>query len=519
MKLSNNPRDYGVPHDEWRPSQRALIEKIMSTNDEYVFGEACVGVGKSSVVTALGHYDHVTVCVHTLALLTQYEQRYGFEVIRGRQEYPCAHKEKIRSWKDLYNLVPLASDCTVRQPWMCKYYSQCPYYIAKHIAFLARRSACTYRYMALSIKMKEREGMLVFDEAHDAAEELIRFNQAEIPHRVLDRFGLPKFPVAECEGEVITPEIGDQIRQWADRCYSYLFIRDDDDSPKAVRMVKMTLRLSQLADISSNPSFIEVDGNSIRIMALSADKIARAIFESKSRAVFMSGTIGDPRPLANALGIDRYASYSFPHPIPIEYRPIDNLNLPRMIKRVLDVYPENYQLQADKAWEWIEMFPVEWRGLILSTSYKKIGLLHEGIEQHSNGRRLIVQKPGDKVNDVVQRFVNDVRPGDIMIGTVQGMGTGIDLYGDLARWMVIAGTPHVNPTDRYMKARRELDGGITYQRWLTYNAVAQASGRITRGVLDENGDFLRNYIAIADGSALTGMAMKYYPDWFKEAIQ
>ena len=46
----------------------------------------------------------------------------------------------------------------------------------------------------------------------------------------------------------------------------------------------------------------------------------------------------------------------------------------------------------------------------------------------------------------------------------------------------------------------------------------QAAGRCSRGEKDEFDDWLPNYVALADGSATTKTAMKYYGDWFKKSF-
>ena len=47
----------------------------------------------------------------------------------------------------------------------------------------------------------------------------------------------------------------------------------------------------------------------------------------------------------------------------------------------------------------------------------------------------------------------------------------------------------------------------------------QACGRVSRGEIDQaTNDWLPNYAALADGSALSPLAMKNYGDWFKAAL-
>ena len=48
--------------------------------------------------------------------------------------------------------------------------------------------------------------------------------------------------------------------------------------------------------------------------------------------------------------------------------------------------------------------------------------------------------------------------------------------------------------------------------------AVQIPGRVSRGEILPNGEFMENFAALADGSATTNMAKRFYPEWFKDAI-
>lgn len=488
-----------------------------------MFGELPTGSGKSSCAAALGHKQKVLVVVHTLALLTQYEQNYGFSVVRGRQEYPCILLEKVNVWRHKYRRLPTAADCHFSKMDMCSVSDKCPYLLAKHKALREDRAACTYRYVGVSDMMKLRSGHLVLDEAHDAVEELIRFNKFEISHNVIEQYDLPAFPYYEFgednEGDVLSPLHKYRILDWLDKCLK-IFAQYYEQDPKSCRAQNLYHRYNRMMEsLYTIEWFLRIYDDKAVMMALDATEIAEQIFRHKNTKLLMSATIGDPAPLAKALGIDEYQFFTFPHPIPVPFRQIHDIGVPRMTKRNLDNNPHYYWKQVDAIIQWVRRFPFSWRGAILTTSYYKIERLSKLIERFMPERRYYVQGAGQKVGDVVHQFTTNPRPGDVMIGTIQGMGTGLDLYGSLARWIVIAGVPHPNPLDRYEKARREQFGGIAYQNWVTYNSVPQACGRVSRGETTEAGGWLPNFAALADGGATTKRAYNYYPDWFSDAIQ
>ena len=101
---------------------------------------------------------------------------------------------------------------------------------------------------------------------------------------------------------------------------------------------------------------------------------------------------------------------------------------------------------------------------------------------------------------------------------IYNWGAGLDFYGDLARFAVVAGVPFGNHTDNFGRARAKK-GKDDYAWWFSYVQVPQACGRVSRGEQDENGNYLLNVACLADGSSMTGNAKRNYPDWFKDSIR
>lgn len=92
------------------------------------------------------------------------------------------------------------------------------------------------------------------------------------------------------------------------------------------------------------------------------------------------------------------------------------------------------------------------------------------------------------------------------------------MRGDIARYSVVAGVPLPNPTDRFDQLRFETPSGRAYAYAYAYNSVMQATGRVTRGEQDDDGVYLLNAGALADMMATSPLAMRFYSNWFKEAI-
>jgi Rad3-related DNA helicase len=547
----NNPRDLGVPHDEWRPNQLAAYQatkEIFDTGEtKHVFLELGTGSGKSGIATALGAHQPVVVLVQTLSLLDQYEEAYGFEIIKGRQEYDCVLEEKTREWKAKTGFAPKASDCHFPKMHDCPVAHRCPYLIAKQRALSSKRMACTYRYASLSHKVAEREGIVILDEAHAAGEEVLSFAEFNMTEERRRKFNLPPLPFPtgygpQGKGDLIDAKARGVIKDWIAESRSALralkgIEAASDRQSQVKRMYDRLSRLSSdIGDDRQDWFLYQGSGNMptgswqtfdlvnraptyMNLRPLSARPIAPVLWKSKDLAVLMSATIGDPDPLANELAIEDYKAIDFPHPIPPEFRPVDDLHVPRMTRSNINDNPNLYEVQAVSIWNWVRQLDPSWRGIVLTTSYTKINELKKHLKSRFNGR---IYEPPDNARGVTARvnaFLADPRPGLIAIDTIQGWGHGIDLYGDLARFAVVAGVPHSNPSDPYERARTSRPGGRKYAWWTAYNAIPQAVGRVSRGEKDEHGEWIINRAALADGSATAPTAFRYFPQWFREAIR
>lgn len=549
MLTSPSPRQYGIPHDEFRPAQWNAIQRIeaLPFNDgfeSFAFIEAPTGVGKSAIATAMGRTGNVTVLVGTLNLLDQYKS-YGFEVIKGRQNYPCRLEKKRQEWWNESHTVPTAAECHFSNMTKCPAAGQCDYLIQKHKALSARRLAVTYPYAMLSKHISERDGILVCDEGHDAAEQIIGFSGFEIGELKRQKYGLPRFPIAEPygpegDGDIIDEFMFKKLLEWFSACRSHLenLTRFEDTSQKTSRAKNLLGQFERIANslerdreyfLESGTIIRENAGKGrwttsfgIRLKALTAKSVGKRLWENKSKVVLMSATIGQPEPLADELGIGiGYIWSTYPHPIPIDKRPVFDIGAPRMTHSNISANPNLYKIQAMQIYAWMrENIPDDWRGIALTSSYVKIKELSKHLSAMLTNRRIMTQLPGGKVDQLSERFLKDRQPGDLLVASIQGFGHGLDLKGDIARFAIVAGVPHVNPRDRYENIRKGKPGGGKYAWWKSYLPVPQVAGRVSRGMIDpETGEYYKNIACLADESATTSLALRYYPEWFVKAIR
>lgn len=542
MRTPISPRDVGVPHDTWQPNQLEAFDEVHNLHlagGGKIFLEAPTGSGKTAVACALGSVAPTLYVAHSLALLDQAEARYGFSVVKGRQEYTCAHKEKVGRWALRYDQLPTAYDCHYANMRDCNYFSICEYHLARAQARRAQRAACTYQYLALSSAMQDRGGIVVLDECHASVEVLLHFAEFHINEVVRAKWGLPSFPYSEPyagKGDILNIEARGKVEDWLHKAMLAL-TGYDPESEEGAKTKRLRDRLGQVLDqVQSENWFLECGRNiavraqrrrgrkteyhipGLSLRALSARSVASRLWKNKKTVLLMSATIGaDPAPIAGELGIDSYEFVTYPHPVPVEYRPVYDLGVPRMTKRNLDKNSALFVIQAVAIARFIESLDPTWRGIVLAPSNYKVEMLRKHLGRILGSRMFTPPNGGPAQR--IEAFLNDERPSLVLADTLQGLGHGIDLRGDLGRFVCVCGTDFPNPSDRFVQARRRVSGADKYLWARAYMGVPQACGRVSRGSRDENGEFLLNIAAIADGSCMTNRAIKHFPGWFLDAIR
>lgn len=538
MPTKKSPRHFGLPHDKWRPAQYDAFsqsEKAFNITD-YVFIEAPVGIGKSGVATALGNIYPTTVVVQNLGLLKQYES-YGFKIIMGRNEYKCVLPSKIKQWKNKYNKTPTAADCHMHKMHLCPMSAYCPYLKARTEALSAHKMACTYKYSALSENVINRGGLLVFDEAHNCIEEFLSVAQFELTSEEAKEYDFDPFPLknyGEEKGGVLTEDDKDIVIDWLLSSLSKVAVVNIFDEmtergskqkkifqsiTNALSVVKYNKRVFYKCSDQKNkfkPWYKNKYSYYIMsIKSLNPSNMFRKIISNKDKVLFMSATL-IPKVIANSLYLSKYRAFSYPHPIPVEKRQVWDLGVPKMTYSNLKKDNSLYKFQADKISSFIKTLRPDWRIVVLTSSNKKINLLKGFLRQEFRGR---IMDLNGSLQERIDTFKNNKIPGKIIVDTIQGWGTGVDLDWDTARCVVVAGVPFSNPSDPFEKARMEERSGREYAFARAYNTVMQATGRVTRGEKLNNGEYLKNIGVLADGSATSFLARRYYSQWFKDAIK
>lgn len=533
------PQEVGLPHPEWRDAQgdafMGLRSSYHSGGRRFHFAQIPTGGGKTGIAAALGSVAPVTYVAATLGLLDQAEREYGFDPIKGRQEYECAHPKRLADWGRRYGEVPTARDCPMDKMSECPHAGDCEYMIQKYRALASKRAACTYRYLALSNLMRRREGILVLDECHETVKEIIALASFTVTNWTVEKWGLPRVPWRQRigprgRGDLLDPVARGTFNKWADDAMSVLK-RHDPETMEGIKAKRLRDRIRmQVERMQGTEWFIEagpatitryIKGKRIRVPGiilrpLSAKPVASKLWGNKEMVLLMSATIGkDPRALAGELGIGdkEWVFHDYPHPIPPGVRPVYDLGMGRLTKKNLDANPGLLTAQAFKIAEFVQSMPPHWRGVVLTSSYKRIDVLRGVLRARLPGR--VFEPPEGGVSQRIAAFIEDPRQGLVAVDTIQGWGHGLDLRGDLARFIVVAATHFENPSDPFVRARRKLDGGEKYYWWKAYAGIPQACGRASRGEVKDDGTFLLNVAALADGTCSSPRAKRHYPSWFR----
>jgi Rad3-related DNA helicase len=548
---SLDPRSLGLPHSQWRPSQFQAFRKASQIYNGFIESgssgatfagfQLCVGVGKSGVAKALSSLAKTTVLVQNHGLLDQYKNGYGLDIIKGKQEYPCVLKTKVNTWKSSYSLMPMASDCHFKDMKNCPDANSCPYQIARNIALQSNRMACTYAYASLSDAVKERDGILIFDEAHTSVEQLLKLSSFEMDELEREKYGFPTFPLIDYgpsgDGDILNGKSKAIIIEWLSECINEVSNKDlfDKMTPTGSKTVKVFDSLNKLFNliIEEEDLFYKCSSKSIgdndwrsfcrkqnqlvfSIRTLTAKNIASTLFANKKMVMLMSATIGDPQPLFGELGVEDFKFFEYPHPVPIEKRPVYSLDVPKMTKVNLDKNPSLYKIQANAITQFINMFDPKWRGIVLTSSNYKVKTLRDYLIRDFP-LRILRTKEGMGVSERLNSFI-DSEPGTIMVDTLQGLGTGTDLRDERGRFAIVGGINHSNPADRFQSLRMSTKEGKRYAFWSAHCGTQQACGRVIRGEREYDGSYMYNVAALADGSMIDPYSMRNYTLDFKESI-
>lgn len=488
-----SPSDYGLEHDKWRPHQYETLEWAQGLEGSGIL-EAPTGSGKTALPKALASHAKVISLVKNKHLQqVNYGEKYGFDVLFGKGNYPCVHPLN----------EGLSADSCLHEKKMtdCEYYDQCPYVIARELAKESCQASLNYAYWFTARWLKTHYfNYLVCDEAHNLSDEVLNFTGCTVDEYKRVKYDLPMFPnttqVDEVEGWMAQANtlLGAAERQF----------RGDKRELERIRRLDAKLRDTRDAiQINSKDWFVR--SGSIRMLKpqlvvrpLTARyHFGRYFLSSRYKLIAMSATIGDVETFTKELGISagEYDTRRVPSVWDVKVRPVlVPSDCPKMNYRST---PAEKLKQAIYIQREIRKYPDDWCGVIHVSSKQMAKDLAVLLSRFLPNR---IWVPDEKSS--TEQVMRDwgVRKQRVKgsLAIAWAWWEGVDLTEE--KICIVAKVPFPSLGDEYENERLHYDGSFYLQR--TAWDVEQGLGRSRRGESEDydlNGE--RNQLVmIADGN-------------------
>jgi len=513
IKLSDNPRDYGLPdsYKFWRENQKEACEEAVNLEPgDVLLEELVTGGGKSGVPGLVSFFrPGTTVLLASTDLQSQYSSTIPFfRNIWGQGRKPnfCVHPENIATFRAIYGEVPFRSECKFRKSSDCEYFDHCPYEISKAECIAARARVLNHHYANFARWWRgilNGESDLFVDECHRLPVVLSGLVSVEMLDRTRSWLGLPPFEFAVGGA----PAMLKKAARWASRCEAVLLPITKAKNIKLQRSARnwrnklgdlaSTLAVSDEAEwyIESRP------GEKFFARPVIPGPYSARLLDSHARSfVLMSATIGGAegaQVLAAELGIRDYKFVTYPHIFKKENRPVFLVEgAPAMSYKSDD---EDYETQFRLIRQIMGRHPGQ-RGVVHCMSWKHAEMIKSAI-QH-NGREIMVPR-GDRVTSI-QEFMNS-EPGTVVVSP--SWHEGLDLADDAARFAIVAKVNYLSLADKVTWLRLKRRGGNRWYQWNAALGVVQSCGRIVRHEEDWGVSYIldKNWTKCA----------RYSPEWFE----
>ena len=334
MRQIPRPHQRGLDLDSWRPGQEEAIRQILDAfeHKDTVLLYGPPGSGKSVVAVAVSQMlrAHSLILTATKSLRARYaDAPTGLPIVTGRGNHAC-----------LWVPSAYASDRPCLFGFRCPERSGSCEYFQQRDAGVAAPIAVVNYALALSAPdgplLKDRD-LLVADEAHlledQAADRFVVEIDLEMAR--FDGLDLPPVPpgidVASWRQwyETAHPILGEHIQHHEGQVQA----RNGNIGLPGLRyirsLVKLTEAGSELRTLDSSwvPVIGRFDRNLrlliIRFKPLNVGGLLQSrLWGPDTKRLLMSGSVGDPTGLVNALGVGDYQLATMPSAIPASQRPI-----------------------------------------------------------------------------------------------------------------------------------------------------------------------------------------------------
>jgi Rad3-related DNA helicase len=540
---NDNPRQWGLPHDEFRPYQLDSIIWALSHGGA-MFLEAPTGSGKTGIAAATSRVGNtIAVCRTKNLQKVNYGELYKAAVLYGKGNYPCKHPD---------NIGMTGTECLYLGESMdeaCEHAWKCPYLIAKWEAIGAKFAALNYAYFLLTHwHIKDPPLNLFLDEAHQVPDLVLDFVGCTLFEDDLYHWDLsfpPDLNSTRGSGMLYSvPPVIDTVLPWLievkkDMRHIVIGLQDtiedeDYNTPLNRRELVRAERLEDkvgrtIQSLQDGPEdWFIMGGGAARRMGTGKRRVPVLVcrpltarhhlplqFQAPGRTILMSATIGQPEVLAEELGIEKFVSRAVPNQWEPFQRPVHILDAPKLNYKSTDA---DFEQQADVIAEAIKGCDPNWCGLVHITRKREARLIAERLANRGLQDRIWVMPGADGIYVPTDKQVTAWEqrkrkvPNSICISWSLTEG-----YDGLAERINISAKVNFPALgDPYERARMQYSNKFYLQR--TAYTLEQSLGRTRRGRAQDydTQDEQRGFVAVADGNYMR--VRKYLSESLREAL-
>jgi len=506
ISLQLKPADLKLPEKftEFREHQLIALDKILQTRKKVIMCQAPPGSGKTLLMAAMGRLlnTRMVYTCHNKQLQGQVIHEFPYAVeLKGRSNYTCLKHSDLtcnECTKERNNHRPSNcakcefTACDSRNPGNladtffvdecpCKTY--CPYEIQKNHAKLSEMAVLNMAYF-----LNEANG--VYDPGAFSGWPMVILDEGDLTENALKSYievAIPKATLKKLQLEPPKYAVEDEWKKWIEELAIPVLQKTIDKIAAADEIVPFDIKeqknLERLAGKMNDLCYQNLhnwvflpDEENLTWKPVFVDHYAlENLWSHADRFLLMSGTIISPKQTARDIGLDMNdVDYiEVPSTFPPERRPIHFIRAADMT-------------HANKAKAWpdavsmmdfiIKEHPTD-KGLVHTVSYP---LARYVAENSTNKVRLVQHDPRHRVTEL-ERFKASDQP---LVMVSPSMDRGVDLPGDLCRFIIVLKIPYPNLGDPQVKRRTEFGDGWLWYSVQTIRSLIQATGRGNRSAED-----------------------------------
>lgn len=496
----NSPRDFDLPHDEWRPGQLETVKWINRTSGTLIV-QAPTGSGKTGVGAALSKYGIVRSLTHTINLQQQYEKLYDFEPIYGMNNYDCA----------MLGHGATARECIFSEAmYQCPVKLSCNYLLRREVVKNSERQSLSYAYFLNSVWTHEHHADFLYcDEAHLLPQITRDYCTMEYTPQQLMHLDLPHYPMpmprSHAARVLIAAKWLNKVSLTVKAEYNKLA-----DIPPRKRgrktVIKMRILFDNISRIDRSVAwatdspqhfYASWDNEKFKLVPLTARLYFKNLFTSNwpHKAILTSATIGNPETLRRELGINYYKFRDVPSAFTPESMPVFSYeNAPRLSHSLSSAgWREWAKVVADM----IKSCDPSWSGLIHVSSANQAHSLANALARFGLEDRVYIPQ-GKGTGEKIEHWQARKKKVKNTLAISYSFHMGLDGHDDNIN---IIGKVPFGTLDEFGQAELDYDPDIYRHRAALL--TEQAAGRIRRGQpehYEEQGMPMRKFVAIADNN-------------------